>query len=119
MNDDESDDFGINTGLSGNEAINWTNSMMEKYRDYLFWHFFVHNEKIEWNMDLLTEYEPWIEKFRMDSIKPIWKKVFLPLLDEKIISEICEENRHEILAIIREKEERLQNMKFYDPFDPS
>jgi hypothetical protein len=108
MNDDETDDFGINTGLSDNKGIPWTNSMIHKYRNYLVWHFFAYHEGIEWSIDLLIEHKARIDKTNITMIKKLWEKVFLPQLNEEIMSGICKEKRQEILEIILKRKKRME-----------
>ena len=82
-------------GLSCNPALNWSSSLINKYKDRWFWYTLSYNEGIPWSLDIINEfYDLWVWDNLTWNMK-LWEKVFYPYLDDDVIDDL--------LSRIREK----------------
>ncbi|MFO7890564.1 MAG: hypothetical protein R6V04_09525 [bacterium] len=78
----------IHTGLSYNPELPWSEKMIQKYSDRIFWHDLTYNEGLPWSISLIKKFS---RKWLWDELKwntEMWKKVFYPYLDEETIDTI-------------------------------
>lgn len=67
---------GDGLGLQFNFIIPWNASLLRDYRARLLSYPLSYNTEIEWNIDMLLEFEDWWDYDSLDSNSALWEKVF-------------------------------------------
>ncbi|MCF8222307.1 MAG: hypothetical protein K9J25_04110 [Bacteroidales bacterium] len=83
----------VHNGLSSNPDLPWSVKFIKKYSGKINWNHLTNNEGLPWSLYFINKFRKKWSWRELRWNEGLWKKVFYPCLDDRVIGEIMEKIR--------------------------